>query len=230
MSLWVCRIPPKRICESAVFNCLHYFFKFLIFNVLKYKKLTNCRFFLKNMAKAVACFTVYLALSGCDPVTQDPIEIEIALTAPANNATFDLSSIDEIPFSWTRIDIITGYILKFALDEAGLSNSVATVNAGNSGSYELTSEAAEIMIGEISDTQPGEEVEIFWTVVPSETPENTIVTMQSRKITITRLAVAIEPYLDVATELLLFEADPEEPQTVSIESNKIGRASCRERV
>ena len=174
----------------------------------------------KNLFLALALFAG-LFLSGCEDKPEDPKpkEVSIALTAPANNATFDLSDVDKITFSWARIEDIAGYALMFALDEAGLGNPAASVTAGNNGAYDLTSEAADIMIAEIAETPPGETVEIYWTVVNTQTPENTIVHTQSRRFTVKRLTVAPEPYLTAAPESLFFTADPEEPQTVDIESN-----------
>ena len=50
--------------------------------------MTNFRFFLKNVATVVACFAVYLMLSGCDEEKDNPTQFTV---------TFDSNGGSEVP-------------------------------------------------------------------------------------------------------------------------------------
>ncbi|MDR2425252.1 MAG: lipocalin family protein [Prevotellaceae bacterium] len=141
----------------------------------------------------------------------------IALTSPANNATIDLSNVANVTFNWSQLEGISGYTLKFSPTESGLASSQVSINAGNVGSYVLTSEAADNFLATNTSAQPGAAIDIYWTVVPT-TPmsnvENTV-----RKFNVKRLPVPVTPVLDISTASLVFGATPASAQSVEITSN-----------
>jgi hypothetical protein len=156
-------------------------------------------------------------LWSCDSKSgdDDKPEVEIALQAPANNADINLSQVSSTTFSWTQVTELSAYTLKFASTEAGLANTTDRIDAGNTASYALDSQAADIMLAK--STQPGESTDIYWTVVPTEAVSG--VKTQVRKFHVTRLQVAVTPSLSVSTESLVFAANPSAAQTVNVTAN-----------
>jgi hypothetical protein len=144
-------------------------------------------------------------------------EMEIALQAPANNVDIDLSQVNATTFSWTQVTEVSGYTLKFAPSEAGLANTSVKIDAGNTASYSLDSQAADVMLAGATSVQPGESTDMYWTVVPTAAVPN--VKTQVRKFHVTRLPVAVTPSLSVSTEQIVFAAKPSEAQTVNVQAN-----------
>jgi hypothetical protein len=144
---------------------------------------------------------------------------EIELKTPDNNALFDLSNTENITFSWTQIEGVTSYTLKFAPNETALANTRVTINAGNTNSYVLSAQAADVMLAENTPLKPGESTDMYWTV--TSTASEPEIKTQVRKFNVKRLPVAVSPNLEISTESLVFQANSTAVQTVSVTSNTV---------
>ncbi len=139
-------------------------------------------------------------------------EQEITLVAPENNATFNLSTTNEITFTWNRAEGVAAYTLRFSESATEVVTSNVKKELGDITSYVLTAQEAEQMMSLYTNVPPGQTGDIYWTVTGGDAQT------QVRKFSVTRLPVAEDAYLNVSTHNMAFQASGG-AQTVTIVSN-----------
>jgi hypothetical protein len=171
------------------------------------------KFSLRKMTAVAVCLSA-VVFSGCDDDPgDDPEKPAITLTAPADNASFDLSKVDKIAFSWNKAEGVTAYTLRLHTVAADAPASDVKFDAGDKNSYELTAEQVDrLMLGNTT-VKPGETGDVYWTVTGGDA------TTQTRKVSIKRLPASAEPYINLSAAAVTMPAIPDEPQTVTVESN-----------
>jgi hypothetical protein len=176
-------------------------------------------FKLKNVLMLCSMAAGLTALWSCgdDNSGNENSENEIVLQSPANNVNINLAEVQSTEFSWTKVEGVTAYTLKFSPSESGLAETTVKIDAGDNAAYNMSSQEADRILAGNTSLQPGESSDIFWTVTPTVAAPD--VKTQVRKFHITRLPAALNPALSVSTESLVFAANPADAQTITVTAN-----------
>jgi len=169
---------------------------------------------------AILTAVVGLVMWSCNDKEKDDDKNgkgEIGLLAPNNNATFVLATTPSMEFSWSKVEGVAEYTIRFAPSEAAVANSEVKANVGDKLSYTLTAAQAETWMKDHTDVEPGKSGDIYWTVTCADPSVKT----QTRKIVVTRFPAATgNEFLNVtSTGNITFAATPAGTQTVTIEAN-----------
>jgi hypothetical protein len=117
-----------------------------------------------------------------DEVPETPAEI--ILSAPADNATFDMAAAENeagITFTWVKDAKVTDYLLKVSVEQS-FATTVASVS-GNQDSYLWTSTEIETKLQELSVDYEQSQT-FYWTVTSARSDQQA--TTKTRSFTVTR--------------------------------------------
>ena len=168
-----------------------------------------------------AILVIAAAFTGCKE-DSGVVSGNIELLAPDDNGSFNLSDLlsqnGTVTFSWTKVGDMN-YTILFSPTEEGLATTSAVIYTKNSASYDLTSIAADHLIAQNTDAQPGESINLYWTIKSGDGVKS-----QIRKVTFKRLTEKEleEPKLelqDMTITNIAFEAIPAEAKTIDVVSN-----------
>ena len=155
-----------------------------------------------NKTAVLTALLGFALLWSCSDKDDDGYKGEIRLTAPVDNAEYNLSNVDKITFSWTAVDGVTEYALKMSPDKDNVASSNVKFTT-NGNSYELTAVTADQLLAGIS-VPPEGEANIYWTVMP-EPPDAGIKT-NVRMVKVKRGAENQPPNLEAPDGDVQFEA------------------------
>jgi hypothetical protein len=125
------------------------------------------------------------------------------LKTPSNDTVFELSREKSISFSWSKVSVIDGYTVKFALSEDGLENSNAGIDAGNTNVY--ATEPAELynIMFDVLKIPANDYVDVYWTVMPTLAAERNHFTTR-----VNRMSVKLMLPHQLSADGIHFGADP----------------------